>query len=788
MLLPQQKNTYKEKTKKVYNADGLGYRTWAMDCVDFYIDQSSFDSQVQEAKDLQNAVEGIIDPAHYSHLLNPFGLSDSPKSIKVGAQLRNHNILKGIVNLLMGEYGRRSHDFVVTDFNGEDKNRYKEGLAEALTSYYEQETINELNAQGLDTGQPSKEQPSPEQVEEEYKQTFDSTRVIRGQDAIDYIRYEQETEDKFLEIYYDWITTGMGYSYKCVRKDDVEYEYVPIDELYVPFERGKRYVEDSAFAVRKSRSPINKILDAYNDVLTEEDLDSLNKDYIRDTNLFAGATPMATGQKGFIKMPTLDDSCGSGRVVSASEQYYGIDIYHVQWRSWKKFGILTYLDELQQIGTVEVSDDYTLNKELGDIDIEWKWESVLWEGTRIGDKVYCLCRVVPENRGKLNNKGAQKLSYNGLINRSKSGTVQSIVKEGIPYQIMINTLHYQLEKIINKNKDKLTVMPYGLVPRKHGIDATKQMHHADATSILWIDETAPNASFAAQMIKVLDMGLGGYIKDVISIIQYIKQEYWDVIGMNAQRYSDVAQGAGKGTTEQAIARSAIITYELTRKMDKFIEREYTGFLDISKLAWTKGIKKQYILSDGSKAFLELNADDALYHLESDYGIFVKDSADESEGLQQIRQLATAYAQQEGALYATTEIYSNKNLDKIKNIMKMIEDNNKKHEAYIAQINGQQQKEIQKMVNENADKERELKKYDIDMEYNQTVDSANIRTQNNSRNEPRPANEVESALAQHKINNDLNKDMQEERRLNQKDVELNLKREQINNQKNKTKTT
>ena len=107
------------------------------------------------------------------------------------------------------------------------------------------------------------------------------------------------------------------------------------------------------------------------------------------------------------------------------------------------------------------------------------------------------------------------------------------------------------------------------------------MHHADATSILWVDETAPNASFAAQMIKVLDMGLGNYIKDVISIIQYIKQEYWDSIGMNAQRYADVAQGAGKSVTEQAIVRSSIITYELTRRMDKFIEREYQGFLDIS---------------------------------------------------------------------------------------------------------------------------------------------------------------------------------------------------------------
>ena len=258
--------------------------------------------------------------------------------------------------------------------------------------------------------------------------------------------------------------------------------------------------------------------------------------------------------------------------------------------------------------------------------------------------------------------------------------------------------------------------------------------------------------------------------------------------MNAQRYSDIAQGSGKGVTEQAIARSAVITYELTRKMDKFIEREYSGFLDISKLAWTNGIKKQYILSDGSRAFIELNPDDSLYHLESDYGVFVKDSADETEALQSVRQLASAYAQQEGALYATTEIFTNKNPEKIKNIVRMIEENNKKHELVVAKVNGEQQKEIQQMVNENAQLERDLKKYDIDMEYQQTVDSAQIRTGNNSRNEPRPSNDVEIALANHKINSDINKERQEEKRLQQKDTELSLKKEQIDNQKNKpTKT-
>ena len=124
------------------------------------------------------------------------------------------------------------------------------------------------------------------------------------------------------------------------------------------------------------------------------------------------------------------------------------------------------------------------------------------------------------------------------------------------------------------------------------------------------------------------------------------------------------------------------------------------------------------------------------------------------------------------------------MEKIKNIVAKIEDNNKKHEAYLANINGEKQKEVQQMINENAEKQRELDKYAIDKEYQQTVDSASIRTSNNSRNEPRPANEIETALADHKIRTDSNKELQEERKLHQKDIELGLKQQQVTNQKNK----
>ena len=41
-----------------------------------------------------------------------------------------------------------------------------------------------------------------------------------------------------------------------------------------------------------------------------------------------------------------------------------------------------------------------------------------------------------------------------------------------------------------------------------------------------------------------------------------------------------------------------------------------------------------------------------------------------------------------------------------------------------------------------------------------------------------------ALADHKIRTDTNKELQEERKLHQKDIELGLKQQQVTNQKNK----
>ena len=75
---------------------------------------------------------------------------------------------------------------------------------------------------------------------------------------------------------------------------------------------------------------------------------------------------------------------------------------------------------MQQVQTMEVDDTYVLDKELGDISLEWEWRVCICEDTRIGDDIHCLYRVVIEDRGDIEKGKNKKLSYNGIIQRSKS--------------------------------------------------------------------------------------------------------------------------------------------------------------------------------------------------------------------------------------------------------------------------------------------------------------------------------------------------------------------------------
>lgn len=718
-----------------------------------------YDEEIQQ---LFRFVEGELDLADYKIYTNPIGV-DEKRVKKVGARLKNHNILKGVTNLYLGEFDRQPKEYVVTSSNEGYEENLNDGIRKTKLDFIKQGLVNQAVMNGQLGEEYYKEQGTIEEAISSYKDDYKQSRLRIGQEAIDYIRSKQFIDESFTEMAFEWIVTGRCFSFKEVRDNDVKYSHVPVDEIIYPIEEAK-YLEDRSWCIRRRKVSDAVLIDLFGDKMTVEMFDMITKSHSNAQTSIGSSygNVIQVGKDGLMvknEVPSvstfIDGKCVSGDVTinNPGTTKQGRDLFHYVWKEINKVGILTYLDDFGQEATMEVSADYKLNKDYGDISIEYLLENILMEAYSIDNQSFFDIRVLETDRSDPDNPSIIKLPYNGIIARSKSGNLVSFIKDGLPYQRLINGVHFQMEKLINKNKDKVMVLPYGLIPRKKGMDTTETMYQMDATSILWADETAPNAALAAQMIKVLDMSLGNFINDSIALIKEIKNEYWEVIGMNPQRFSDINQKAGKATTEQAIIRSSVISNDLFRQLDNLIEKDYNGLLDFSKFAWIGGVKGAYARTDASISFFILNEDDAMYHAESHYNVFVKHSAVEAEALDAMRQLALPYLQNNGNIEGAGIMFSTKSVAKMRELLGKVEQNQKEYEQMTGEQEHQRNVELEEMRANLQAKIEELERYKIDKDFEKTILSAEIRADATRAETVRPANDVERMLAEHQINKD-----------------------------------
>lgn len=705
MPLPNQLLTTAEKAKR--NEDtGL---TNIEETATHYIDSSGWQTEYDEINKLYAAVEGIIDFKEYQSIFGSTNQeSGGNNDYMYKAKLANHNILMGIVKLLLGEFGTRSHEYEVINLNPADDISRQAGLSMVIKEWHKKKVLMEFQKT---TGmQPSEEEPMPalEEVVNKFNTSFNDATLIKGQEALDFIRFYCDIDHKVMDAFYDWVVTGGCVTYKDVLNGEVVYEVVPRNQLFtLNMKPGSSFIEDADVHIRRRVMTPYQILEMLQDDLEEEQIKAFQEEVNNGYNEYNQQYVQA-GRSGAM-------SSGSNYINSTipmTAHTNGIEIFHVIYTTFKDVYILAYTDEFGMAQEKEVTADYVLQPELGDIVISKEWYTTKYQTYKVLDYFF-KSGEVPFDRSDVDSKGNLKSCYNGIIARTRVGEINSIVKEGMVYQRTVNVLKFSMEKLINKNKDKVLVMPFGLVPRTKGISTAKQAYHMDATSVLWIDEAAPNASYASQMIKVLDMSLNGIIQEISQLVIQTKNEYWESIGMNAQRYSDVSQYAGKATTEQAIVRSAIITYELTRAFDKMLEKDYLGLLDISKAAWIDGVKEGYIYSDSSRGIFELNQDSANYHAASNYNVFVKDSTANTRGIEAMRSFAGAMIQNGAAASSVSKMYTTNSTSKVSVLLEKMEKAQQMMEETKAQADQERAVQIQEMQAELQAAAEELQRYEID---------------------------------------------------------------------------
>lgn len=722
---PQQRVSGAEKRKA----------EWYSNCIDYVIAMGLASNDRTEDELELSILRGNIPNSFYKKTLNPYNASKE-KYTRFPATMRNYDIMSDIIRRYVSEYFKGVHQFVVGAENPDiiiNKDAaLKQTIMQAAEQAFQQEfqkryqqMINQAQQQGQDPNQvdPSQAMPDVEEFMNKFNQDYIDKESKQGQDVLNYVRAMTEDNLIYLTCYFHFVAIGECFTYCDVRGDKIVKDYIPVTEAY-PIPNANFFVEDHDMFARKMMMSYQQIVDMFDEFLDEKDRKFLET-YYAHQNANSGVTRLSYNQY-FENYPDVCSKFSNEErdlfrkepvsIYEVNNNLY--EVWHVVWRGEARRGILTYINDVGMQATRVVDEDYQLNREAGDIDIEWAYEPQVYEGYRIGNR-YTAIYPIKARPIAFNRDG--KLPYNGIMEILPYMGKFDIIKIVTPYQVMRNIISYHREMVIAKNKMLILLMPQSLIQD----DSEDKVYKMAADGILLVDDSEDTNSQKMAQIRLLNANMGQYITELTNLMESIKLEARELVDMNAQRYGQIAQSAGATNTQQAISQSAMGSVIINQMFDEFRKRDYNRDIDYAKLAYIDGLDTAYWDEVGKRQFISL---DVSSFVNSDYSVTVRNDAKEIDKLQQLRQWAFSAAQN-GDLEMAIAAITGDNVSQIKNIVNRFADIKRRHEEDMQRMEQMiKQEEVENKLREIAAKgeqdrltkelqyqyELQLKYIDVDM--------------------------------------------------------------------------
>lgn len=652
---------------------------WRKECVDAFYNASYFsdlpNSVYQLQEKMYDVYNGIIRDEDYTHVLKPYGKQRQ----NMPAKLHNYPILKPAIDLLLGEQRKRPFNYTVSVLNPDVNNKKAKEKKKQIVQSLQKEFVE------LMEGNKSEEEvQTPKEIEDAFEQTYKDQRAINGQKALNVIEADLEVKRKIDDkAFKHWLISGEVFTHRDVIGNQLHYEV--LNPLHVDADKSPEldFFEDGDWAVVRKYCQPSEVVDQYHEFLNKEDLQRIEED-----------TDGATTDWLLYNETNPEDDDHHTNLV---------EVVKVYWKSRKQIGFVTYVDEFGQIQEKEVDENYQLQD--NDLYVDYFWVNEVWHGTRINEDIYVNIEPYPVQRRDMDNPSQCKLPINGRRYSDMNSANVSIMMLGYPYQLMYNILKYRLDNAIAKSKDMIAQLDINMIPEDLGMD--KFLYYMDATGIAWMDYAKEGIQPNPHQQQVLDLTMKT-AEQYISLLEYVKQEMMDLIGINPQRAGNVGQYETKGNTEYAIAQSSHTTEHLFAKFASVVEKDLRALIDYSKFAWIDGKSRHYTMPDSTQQFVEI---DGIEHMNTEYGVYVTDSRKELRKMQQIQQLGQAILQNDGSLSSIVDILEANSFTEIKDRIKEAEQSRQKLQEAQQQMEQQMQQREQELEMAKLNNEFEMNRQD-----------------------------------------------------------------------------
>jgi hypothetical protein len=712
---PRQKLSRRKKTQK-----------WGEECIESALgligiyDHTRRSSRFKKKRnyDLYN---GKFDKKDLEYVTDPLGLGGSAE---LPATLQYYDVASPIFNLLLGEETKRAFSYVVRSVNEEAIGEKEEEKKKAVVGYFEG-----LMKKSMDAFMQGQQQPSnPEQMQqlmaeaqqnipEELKRIqkyfdydFQDMNESVAHKLLTYFEKQQNLKSKFNKGWEDALIAGEEiYCIEEISNEPVVRNVNPL-EFYCLLPHNSDLVDHADIIVEDTWMSVNTIIDNYYEDLTSAQIDKLEKEQGNRASMESNSLLNYPSQeKLFIENREGEE----GNIFNYYDQDGNIRVTKVVWKSMRKIGKLSYVDELGMAQETIVTESYKIDQEAGET-IEYMWVSEYWEGTKLGENIYIHMRPRPNQFRHMDNLSVCSSGYVGTVYNSNNSQSVSLMDRLVPWIYLYITMWYRLELAIAANQGKIALIDLSLVP--DGWEVEKWMYYAQSMKFGFVDSfnegkkgqsTGKLAGNISTQNKVLDMETGNHIQQHVQLLDFVEQKIHTLSGVTPQRMGAISNSELVGNTQRAVVQSSHITEKLFEIHNETKIRVMESLLNVSKDLYKGKTKRfQYMTDELANVVFSLQGDQIA---NSEYGLFVSNSARDTMALDALKQLTHAALQNDQiSLSDVIGIYNSNSLADTRVKLQKAERENKEQQAQMQeqQMQMQQQQQQQQMQFEIEKENRE----------------------------------------------------------------------------------
>lgn len=699
---PPQRLSWRAKNKK--------WRSSHLDWADSktFFNYSPVRKSVIHKKINYDLLNGRLHMADLMLLVNPENITAN----YIPDNIAHYPIINSKLRVLKGEESKRVFDYRVVVTNPNSLSEIEETKKQQVLARM-QELIQSRVSSEEEFNQ------ELDKISNYFTYDYQDMREIRANALLHHYSKEQNFHLLFNQGFDDAMTVGEEiYQCSIVGGEPILEKLNPLKVRVFKSGYSNR-IEDADVIILEDYWSPGRVIDTYYDVLSNKDIKYIEQ--LPDTvgQNVVDEMDNIDERQGFINVNMVDETLGqpegggyyfdpfnlfpdsTNNSLLPYDLNGNVRVLRMYWKSMRRIKKVKSYDQMtgEEIFTF-YNEDYVCDKSRGEEE-EILYVNQAWEGTKIGEEVYVNMRPCPVQYNTLSNPSKCHFGIIGSIYNMTDTKPFSLVDMMKQYNYLYDVVHDRLNKMMAHNWGKLIQLDMAKVPK--GWDVDKWMYFARANG-LYITDSFKEGNYGVATGKlagslnnnttgVIDAEFGNSIQSQINLLEFIKMEMSEVVGITKQREGQVSNRETVGGIERSNLQSSHITEWLFTIHDDVKKRVLECFLETAKIALRgRKMKFNYILSDNALQIMTIDGDE---FSENDYGLVV----DYSDGVQQLKQqldtLAQAALQNQSLSFSTImRLYNSSSLAEKQRLVekdeKDIQERNAQQQQ--AQIQAQQQTE------------------------------------------------------------------------------------------------